>query len=269
MNVSVNEMNCDTYRESLAADPSASFEGGAEHIAGCDSCTQFTDEMRALDARIARALSITVPELKIPELPEIEDDNVVSLPVGRKKTFSTPAWMGIAATVLIAAFVGIRIADYYSPSGLALADEILAHLDHEPQALQVTNVSVSNQQLTKVMSQSSGTLKEDVGLVSYASSCRINGKLVPHLVIQGEKGPITLLLMPEEMVEGATTLDGKGVNGVILPMGDGSIAIIGERDEPLTELEERVINSVEWSHLTPLNYTCPLYGPFINARLGV
>jgi len=42
-------------------------------------------------------------------------------------------------------------------------------------------------------------------------------------------------------------LDGKGVNGVILPMGNGSIAIIGERDEPLNEIEQQIIDSVEWS----------------------
>ncbi len=90
-------------------------------------------------------------------------------------------------------------------------------------------------------------MKRNVGLVTYAQSCIINGKTIPHLVIQGEKGPITLLLMPEEMIDGAMTLDGKGVNGVIIPMGNGSIAIIGERDEPLDEIEQRIIDSVEWS----------------------
>ena len=123
----------------------------------------------------------------------------------------------------------------------------LAHLDHEPGALAVTNVAVSNDQLSKVIRRSSGTINANIGLVSYAKSCTINGRVIPHLVLQGEKGPITLLLMPEEMIDQATTLNGKGVNGVILPMGNGSIAIIGERGEPLTELEKSIINSVEWS----------------------
>lgn len=247
MTVSRQIMNCEDYKEALTADPSASIEGGAAHIAACDSCAAFTAEMQAFNDLIGRALEIDVPNFVMPALPEIEDDNVVSLPVGKKARFSVPTWIAIAATVVLAAFVGIRMVDYSGVSGLSLADEVLAHLDHEPNALQVTNVAVPEAQLAKIVGQSIGTKDPNFGLVTYARSCTINGKSVPHLVIQGEKGPITLLLMPEEMIESATPLDGESVNGVILPVGNGSIAIIGERDEPLTELERRIINSVEWS----------------------
>lgn len=247
MTASGKIMNCEDYKELLAADPTASVEGGAEHVADCASCAAFTAEMQAFNDKIAAALTISVPDLKIPDLPELEDDNVVDLPFGGKKKFSAPTWIGIAATVVLAAFVGVRMINTNQLESLPLADQVLAHLDHEPYALKVTNVAVSDERFAEVVNPSIGTMDRSVGLVSYAQSCVINGKTVPHLVIQGEKGPITLLLMPEEMVDGATTLDGKGVNGVILPVGNGSIAIIGERDEPLTELEQNIINSVEWS----------------------
>ncbi len=240
-------MNCEDYKESLAADPTASVEGGAEHVAACASCAAFTTEMQAFNDRISKALAINVPDLQIPELPEIEEDNVVNLPVAGKKKFAAPTWIAIAATVVLAAFVGVRMINTSDLNSLPLADQVLAHLDHEPGALQVTNVAVSDAQFAKVVNPTIGTMNRNVGLVTYARSCVINGKTIPHLVIQGEKGPITLLLMPEEMVDGAMTVNGKGVNGVILPVGNGSIAIIGERDEPLTELEQRIINSVEWS----------------------
>lgn len=248
MTAARNTMNCAEYKEALGADPSAAFEGGSEHSAGCASCSAFREEMQAFEARIAAALSINTPELKVPDLPEIEADNVVNLAFGGKTAFTSQTWLAVAATVLLAVFVGYRaVGDYYAPSGISLADAVYAHLDHEPGALLITNVAVSNDQLSKVMRRSSGTMDPEIGLVSYATSCMINGKLVPHLVLQGEKGPITLLLMPGEMIDGATILAGKGINGIILPMGDGSIAIIGEHDEPLTELEERIINSVEWN----------------------
>jgi hypothetical protein len=247
MTTSGKIMNCEEYKESLAADPTASTEDGVAHVAACASCAAFTKEMQAFNDKIAAALTISVPDLKIPELPVLEDDNVVDLPFGGKKRFSVPTWIGIAATVVLAAFVGVRMINTSQLNSLPLADQVLAHLDHEPYALKVTNVAVSDERFAKVVNPSIGTMDRSVGLVTYAQSCVINGKTVPHLVIQGEKGPITLLLMPEEMVDGATTLDGKGVNGVILPVGNGSIAIIGERDEPLTELEQSIINSVEWS----------------------
>ncbi len=242
-------MNCNEYKEAIAADPTESFENGAEHAAACVSCTDYRDAMRAFDARIERALKIDVPPLAMPDLPDLEAENVVRMPRRQVRNFSLPAWAGIAASVVLAAFLLVQLLPVSDTEigHQMLAAEVLEHLDHEPQALVVTNVSVSDDSLTSVVPPTIGTIDRDVGLVTYAKSCVINGKTVPHLVIQGEKGPVTVLLMPEEMVSGAVPLEGDSVRGVILPVGKGSIAIIGEREERLQEIEQRVVDSVEWS----------------------
>ncbi len=238
-------MNCDDYKEAIAADPSESFDGGTAHSSACDSCSSFRNEMREADDKIAKALSIGVPELVMPELPPIEaDSNVVDLPFARKPRFTTPAWIGIAASFAIVAVFGARFLGEGAVP-LSLADEVIAHLDHERQALRVTSTPVSERSLSKVVSSNVAVL-DGVGLITYARTCPINGKPIPHLVIQGEDGPITLLLMPEEMVESAIPLLGEGIEGIILPVGDGSIAIIGERGARLEEIERKVIDSVRW-----------------------
>jgi hypothetical protein len=53
--------------------------------------------------------------------------------------------------------------------------------------------------------------------------------------------------MPEERVSESTPLDGETVKGVILPVGNGSIAIIGDREEPLEPIQKNVVNSVAWT----------------------
>jgi hypothetical protein len=249
MNASGQIMNCEDYREAIAADPSESFEGGIAHVAACDSCNAYRAEMRALDDVIARALAIDVPELEVPDLPAIgeDDENVVNLPFRRAANISMPAWIGIAASFALAAVIGMQFVGNGSANDQRLAAEVLAHVDHEPWALKVTDVSVSDEQFARVINPAFGTMHRDVGLVSYAQTCIINGMRIPHLVIQGKHGPVTLLLMPNEMVSSPVSLVGENVNGVILPHGDGSIAIIGEREERIQDLEQRVIDSVEWS----------------------
>ena len=238
-------MNCKDYKEAIAADSSQAFDG-ADHAVACESCADFRDEMLALDKRIAAALEIAVPDLELPELPPLgEDDaNVVSLPFRRERQLSAPVWVGLAASLVIATVVGVRFLsnDVVYPS---LADEIIAHLDHELGALQVTDKAVSERKLSRVVERDVAEI--DIGLITYARSCVINGHTIPHLVIQGERGPITLLLLPDEMVDSAVALEGVGITGVILPVGNGSIAIIGERDEPLDNLKNRLVNSVKWS----------------------
>jgi hypothetical protein len=247
MNAAGKDMNCEQYREAIAADPSESFDGGAAHSAECTSCNSLKAEMRALDARIAAALAIDVPELTIPELPRLTDEEkVVDLATRRRGRFTTPAWIGLAASVVMATVIGVRFIDTGTIDS-TLAEQVVAHLDHEPYSLKVTDEAVSDERLYSVVRPAIATIDRDFGLITYAKSCTINGREVPHLVIQGEKGPVTILLMPHEMVDMRIPLDGLSVEGVILPVGDGSIAIIGERGESINNVGKRVTDTLKWS----------------------
>ena len=199
---------------------------------------------QALDLKIAKALQIDVPELRMPDLPDIDSEGVTSLPP-RKRSMKA-VWFAIAATVVLATSISLRMSGVFQ-SYDSLAEEVLAHIDHEPGALRVTDVEVSDDRLIRAVPASLATYDRGEALVTYAQHCYIKGNPVPHLVIQGQHGPVTILLMPAERVAEATPLDGKNVKGVILPVGDGSIAIVGGRDEPLESIKENVLNSVTWT----------------------
>ena len=201
-------------------------------------------KLQALDLKIAKALQIDVPELRMPELPDIDETNVTSLPI-RKRSMK-PVWFAIAATVVLATSITLRTSSLFQ-SYDSLAEEVLAHLDHEPGALRVIDVAVTDGHLARAVPASLAVFDRHTALITYARSCVINGHDVPHLVIQGQHGPVTILLMPEEKIAEAMPLDGENVKGVILPVGNGSIAIIGDRDEALEPIQKNVMNSVTWT----------------------
>lgn len=196
------------------------------------------------EQRIARALELPVPELRMPELPEIDSDKVVAIEPRRRRV--PPVWLAMAASVALVAIVGVRLFGV-APEYDSLAEEIVAHLDHEPYALRVTDEPVSDTRLSRIVPANLATLDHSAGLITYAQNCKIKGKVSPHLVIQGKNGPVTVILMPEVRVQSAETIEGQSINGVILPVGDGSIAIIGEKDEDLEPIQRSVIDSVAWS----------------------
>ncbi len=195
------------------------------------------------EARIVEALKIPVPDLVMPELPEIETGNVVSLSDRRPRR--TPVWFAMAATVALAAVLGVKL--FEPPEYASLADEIVAHLDHEPYATRVTDVPVSDKRLKRIVPANIANLDHEAGLITYAQTCNINGNDVPHLVIQGKNGPVTVILLPDERVSTAETFGGESINGVLIPVGNGSIAIIGEKNEDLEAIQKSVMNSVTWS----------------------
>ncbi len=233
-------MNCEEYRQAISADPA--FDGGADHVSACAECQAYRREMQALNLKIAKAMQLSVPALKLPELPAV--DNVV--PLAAREPLSKPVWFAMAASVVFAVIMGARLLGI-GVSHDSLGEEIIAHLDHEPYALRVTNTPVSDSRLQRVVPADVAEMDHSAGLITYAQTCVIDGKDVPHLVIQGETGPVTILLMPDQAVSAAENLEGENIHGVILPVGNGSVAIIGPREEPLERVEKSVLDSVTWS----------------------
>lgn len=259
-------MNCREYRETIAADPSVSFSGGDGHASGCEACSKYRDEMRALDECIARALEIEVPKLSVPDLPHIQQPGGekpagAAEPSGsgaRARFMSPPLLAGLAAAIAVIAVLftvlpdtGTDHRDYreYWDNG-QLVGEIIAHMDHEQESRRVTSVAVPVQALHAVVDGKVAAMDPDVGLITYAMSCVINGRTVPHLVIQGNTGPITLILLADETIESPIPLAGESVYGVLLPVGQGSIAVIGQREDQVDEIDRigrELADSVKWS----------------------
>ncbi len=245
MSQTTDIMNCNDYKEALAADPNFNDESG--HVQSCADCQAYgqtySRDMLTLNENIAAAMQLDVPNLVMPDLPDIDTENVVAL--SPRRSVSAPVWFAIAASVVLAVFIGVRSDDPQLPT-VSLADQVLAHIDHEPEALVPTNVAIDDGTLVRVVPQNIATMNHDSGLITYAETCPVNGKEVPHLVIQGKRGPITILLMPDEKISENEVIEGKNVYGYLLQVGNGSIAIIGERDEELEAVKQNLINSVAW-----------------------
>jgi hypothetical protein len=250
-------MNCEEYREAIAADPSGRFAGGDVHASGCDACSKYRDEMRALDECIARALAIDVPELRLPDLPYVEPAGAgkpaaAADPPPAKvgsRFMSPPLWVGLAAAIALVAVLFTGRLDTRTDHRQLVA-EIVAHMDHEQASRQVTSIPVPAETLHAVVDPKVAAMDRDVGLITYAMSCVINGRSVPHLVIQGSTGPVTLILLADEAIESPLPLAGESVHGVLLPVGSGSIAVIGQREDQLGEIDrigKELADSVEWS----------------------
>lgn len=244
-------MKCDEYREAITAEPSGQIAELGTHASNCTACRRFRRGIQAFDALIAAALAIDVPPMRIPELPRVYLTATAGIGDVRPAwsgRIRTPSWIAFAAALAVAAVLVTRFLtpELASPS---LAAQVIAHMDHEQHSRQVTSVEVSREALGGVLDAQVLTMDAGGSLVTYARHCVINNKTVPHLVIQGAQGPITLILLPQEAVDSAILLSTESSHGVIVPVGSGSIAIIGERAEQLREIDEigkRLEQTVTW-----------------------
>lgn len=230
-------MECTQVRELIGADPATSDAVAEEHLKACPACTAYAQRLRASEQLIGEALRFDVGALR----------QQVALQQQPRRRPPWAAVSGVAAALL--AVIAIWALLRPVGNGGPLAADVAEHWYHEPYSWVVTDVSVSDARLAEVVKDTAKLNWAGLGPVTYVQACLFRGHLVPHLVVQGQAGPIMVLLLPHEAVEGAEPLEipEQGLAGVIVPHGPGSIAILGSADEPLESAQKNLVAAVEWS----------------------
>lgn len=159
-----------------------------------------------------------------------------------------PAAVAIAAGLLLAVGAWLALPTQSPDYGASqLAPDVIAHIQHEPQALAVTARAVPRAQLDHVLQRGRARFTEPVGQVSYAKLCPFRGQLVAHFVVQGAQGPVTVLLLPDEHVPAPMPIHESGFKGTVMPAKDGgSIVIVGQPDEDLNEIRDLLLQAIRW-----------------------
>lgn len=216
-------MNCLEFRRAVGADPNYSSAEALAHRAQCPACEKYAQEMLRLDALIKRALEIPVRASS------------------RKASASPQRWLALAASVVLVIGFGAAFwfLSYAPPS---LADAVVAHLNHEPDAMSPSEARISAEQLNAALKTKGMHLDKPLDNVSYVQSCLIRGDFVPHLVVQTARGPVTVILLPKESVSGAQKFEEQKYRGVLIPMTRGSFAVVAT-DPALVDSVADVVKS--------------------------
>lgn len=236
-------MGCAAYRRAVLADPGDPDHQLHEHLAACHECSVFTARLRAFDTRLERALRLELPASS----PRAADGNVVPL---RTSAPYRRGWLAMAASVLVAVIVAGGL--WLSVPNRSLAADVVTHMAEEPQAWRRTDVPVPGAALEGVLRDSHLRLAAGAGLVSYASSCEFRGRHVPHLVLQTESGPVTVMVLVHEPARRSSHFDEHGYRGIIVPVpGHGSLAVLTRGPDTdiktVEHIAARVLNSIVWT----------------------
>ena len=243
-------MNCTTFAQHLGATPGHIDEATRAHMSDCASCAALHAELSQFDATLRAALEVDVPaglgKLPTADLAE-KSDNVVPLrhAGGQNKRSINAPMFALAATLLLS--VGVFFGSWLGRLSAPLPEAVIAHIEHEPNLLVGDWSVVPASHLTSVLTTGHVSLKGDIGTVRHAGLCSFRGNKVAHVVVQSTSGPVTVMLLPEEKTAGITTFDEDGYRGVLIPVGEGSIAVISGSEESTEEVRNNFTDKVAWS----------------------
>lgn len=229
-------MECTEFRELIGADPAAGDPLAEEHLRSCSACRAYAERLHASERLISQALRFDVQAL--------QQNFELQRRAPKQRRLTMLAGTAAALVAVIALWALLRPA-----GGGALAADVAEHWYHEPQSWVVTDARVSNASLESVLRDTAQLDMDRLGPVTYVQSCFFRGHWVPHLVVQGQAGPIMVLLLPDEAVQSAelVTIPEQSLEGVIVPHGRGSVAILGHAAEPMQPVQQNLLDAVEWS----------------------
>jgi len=222
-------MDCLTFRRLILSDPQRTDAAIGEHIEQCLQCRAYRRDIRQLDSALESAIKLPMPEC-LPARILLRQSNK-SRRIGRWGFSSV-----IAACCLIAIAIGWRFVQPQTPIQWQQAVE-----NYIDQAQTVPNPTgfVAIDEVNALLNEVGVNLNENIGEIAAAVPCVIGNRRAAHLIVVGEDGPVTVLIMPDAEIQQLVEFETEKVSGVIAPCPRGSIAVVGNATESINKVRHR------------------------------
>jgi hypothetical protein len=240
-------MDYSEFKRLLGADPASQ---DPDFLAARNASPEFEQaarEAEAFERKLHQALQIAPPAGLLDDIRALTDRQQA------KHGASPRRWapFALAASLMIA--VGAAAVVWNLNRGPeSLEDYLVAHYAMDGTQLEAKAAGHSATNVEEILADVSyKALPEFAGLVGFIKYCPTpDGKGV-HMVLNTERGPVTVILMPATAVEDRESRLENGMQARIVSLGRGSIAVMGADTAAVDQLAAAVRESVLPTAQTP------------------
>ena len=231
------------FRRTLYADPKCQDPEFVEAKLLDSSREKISQEIDQLDADIAKALNVPVPD-------ELCDKLILrqTLASHRQEKKKTRIHLALAASVAFAFGLTLNFMQFSSAYS-GLGDYALAHAHHEDGYFDNNDsVRVSLASLNAKMATFDGSFSGVAGELISADYCRFDGIKSLHLVYKGEHSPINIFIVPSrDEVSFDKAFSDSQYKGIAESYGQQNLIVVAEKGEPIQKWQENVAKNIQWS----------------------
>lgn len=134
-----------------------------------------------------------------------------------------------------------------------LEDEIFSHMYLEGQLDNANATSIPMNAVNARMEQWMGAhleLSEAVEdlEVTFAKDCWVAQQVAFHLIMKGETGAVTVMMIPSQDKDREFNISDATHNGLVTPTDGGYLVIVGNKQEPIAEYRNLLSSKLEWEY---------------------
>ncbi|QSX39585.1 DUF3379 domain-containing protein [Shewanella cyperi] len=196
----------------------------------------FVRELKQLDAKLARAMNVDVPETLAARL--LLRQQLLAHRQSKRRTTWLMAMAASIAFVIGLGFSWLRLGP------VDLGEHALAHVHHEPMALtmeQAVDLPTLNASLASISGLKGAHFNALPGKVVFKAFCDFRGVQSIHLVLEGENGKTTLFIVPlEERMQLSERFADSTLKGLGFRTRDAFLMLVGDEQQSLTALQQTI-----------------------------
>ncbi|MCG9598179.1 DUF3379 domain-containing protein [Vibrio sp. Isolate25] len=234
------------FRRRIMSDPKDRDSDILEAIKSNDANGKFADDILDLDAQIAKAMNVNVPE-------DLADRILFNQTSSAESNIVRPSFVrrSMAMAASIAFVFGLLIGQVnwgnivVSPAQASLADTAIKHVIDEKPFVEHLDENVASSQINAKMMPFDHQLGENFPYhVYYLNHCGFGPSNALHMVFRGEKGKVTLFFTG---ISSDKTVDfeKEGMAGVVEPVGQTSLILVGEEGEDVAKIAENLMTIIK------------------------
>jgi hypothetical protein len=143
---------------------------------------------------------------------------------------------------------------YYRPDlNVELENEIFAHVYAEERFLNgdtAIPLNEVNARMENVLGAHLLTSADTKKLnVTFAKDCWIAKGKAMHLIVQGQTGAVTMIMIPASVASSEFNISDEHFRGVVSPTtGGGTLVVIGNKQEPIEEYRKLLSTNLDWEY---------------------
>ncbi|WP_260258906.1 DUF3379 domain-containing protein [Vibrio intestinalis] len=229
------------FRRRIMSDPKCRDSDIVDTMRANENNNKFAEDILELDAQIAKAMNVDVPEDladKILFNQSSRQQNNVVKPNFFKRSMALAA--SFAAGLMVSQ---VNWGNIVVPSAQAsLATTAVQHVFDEQPFINNLDEEVSKLQINTKMAPFAHQLGQNFPYhVYYLNHCGFGESNALHMVFKGQHGKVTLFLTGIASSKVETFAD-QGLSGVIEPLDDFSLIIVGNDGEDVTNIAKNIVN---------------------------
>ena len=231
------------FRHTAIATPNDKTEEFLSRLSNSDVAQNVVNEAKAFDQLLKDSLKIEIPS-------DLTDKIILeqSFAIEHDKTVSNRWHIAIAAS--IAFVIGLTVPtlnNSFHHQTPDIGSVALQHVQQEYFLTAKVNEQASLQNVNVKLARYGATAKSDLGNVFFVNYCSFEGTPALHMILQGEKGKVTVFVVPDDAdFKSTAEFNNQHFKGISEHIGKANVVIVGERDEPLNKMKKMLNKNIQW-----------------------